>query len=826
MKTKMVSHAAPLDKIMSNSPDSVSTQQLNQGWSIKQRNKNVDVLDDLRDGWSSVTSLPSEIHAELTKSGAIPDFNKGFNEHQVQWIADQEWIYFTTFSHSAEEGFHTDLHLEGLDTYCTVYVNGEKLLEADNMLLPYVVTLPPSLLKSSNSLVLHFRSSREIAKQLEAKYGKKRAGSCNLGDPSRVYVRKAQYHWRWDWGPELMTVGPWRPITLKSYKVVIDELQAFARVSESLESSLEACVTLKGSKESIKSVQFSLRDSREEIIREENVQVPESTSDSSHQISWELGNDKVKLWWPIKYGEQALYTFEAKLIGKNGGLLDIQTQKIGFRRVKLIQEPLEDAEGTTFLFEINGIRIFMGGSNWIPADTVLTNISEKRYKALLQTMVDGNQNMIRVWSGGIYEPQVFYDTCDELGILVWQDMCGFACGVYPAHESYVSQVTAEVTANIKLLCHHPSIVIWCGNNEDYQQVLQWGGISELPARKFYEDIFPSLVSKLTKDDVPYWFGSPYGGSKWYETADQTVGDVHEWHVWCNSPSGEFYQNYDLLAGRFISEFGLPSYPDPRTVEFWLDGAPESQRYPQSPIMAQHCKAGSFERRFANYMNENFRVTGDLESYAYLTQIMQSEGLGWAYRTWRRQWKGPGRQYTAGVLVWQLNDSWPVTSWALVDYFLRKKPAYYTVARELREHTVGIMRKVQKNSDNDRPRQFYEFGAFQNISSTIEIWVTNSTLESVEEATLEVEFYDLQTSTVYHRLSKDIHLLPNQTTEILEINIPNPREPANNRIVARDLTHTVVVNARLSDRHGKIAAYEASNWPEPFKYLQFPDPQLK
>ncbi|KAG8941847.1 hypothetical protein FRC03_003926 [Tulasnella sp. 419] len=524
-----------------------------------------------------------------------------------------------------------------------------------------------------------------------------------------------------------MTVGPWRPITLKSYKVIIDELQAFARVSESLESSLEACVTLKGSKESMKSVQFSLRDSREEIIREENVQVPESTSDSSHQISWELGNDKVKLWWPIKYGEQALYTLDAKLIDKNGGLLDIQTQKIGFRRVKLIQEPLEDAEGTTFLFEINGIRIFMGGSNWIPADTVLTNISEKRYKALLQTMVDGNQNMIRVWSGGIYEPQVFYDTCDELGILVWQDMCGFACGVYPAHESYVSQVTAEVTANIKLLCHHPSIVIWCGNNEDYQQVLQWGGISELPARKFYEDIFPSLVSKLTKDDVPYWFGSPYGGSKWYETADQTVGDVHEWHVWCNSPSGEFYQNYDLLAGRFVSEFGLPSYPDPRTVEFWLDGAPESQRYPQSPIMAQHCKAGSFERRFANYMNENFRMTGDLESYAYLTQIMQSEGLGWAYRAWRRQWKGPGRQYT---------------------------------------------------------------------------------------------------STVYHRLSKDVHLLRNQTTEILEINIPNPREPANNRIVARDLTHTVVVNARLSDRHGKIAAYEASNWPEPFKYLQFPDPQLK
>ncbi|KAG8881418.1 hypothetical protein FRB97_009613 [Tulasnella sp. 331] len=457
---------------------------------------------------------------------------------------------------------------------------------------------------------------------------------------------------------------------------------------------------------------------------------------------------------------------------------------------------------------------------------MLTTITPDRYRKMLEAVVDGNQNMVRVWGGGVYEPGVFYDICDELGIMIWHDFQGFACGVYPAHDSYVNQVKKEAEVNVENLRHHPSIILWCGNNEDYQQIVQWNLKPELPARIFYEHIFPEIVSRCSPG-IPYWPGSPFGGKEWWETEDVTVGDIHEWHVWPIGKGGEYYQNYDLLSGRFVSEFGLPSVPSMKTVEHWLYGADESQRHPQSKSMAQHCRAGSFERRFANYMNENFRMTGDLETYAYSTQLMQAEGLGLAYRSWRREWRGPGRQYNAGALVWQLGDCWPVTSWSLIDYFMRKKPAYYVIARELRPIVVGILRKVEKDRSNDRPRQFYEFGAFRNKSASIEIWASNFTLKSVP-ARLEVSYYDLGSGTFFHIETRDVDLLPNQSTELIaQPLVSPPKSPpstdADGRLLPRvqrvelDRTHTVVVHAKLLSSSGEVIA-RTTNWPEPLKHI--------
>jgi beta-mannosidase len=302
-------------------------------------------------------------------------------------------------------------------------------------------------------------------------------------------------------------------------------------------------------------------------------------------------------------------------------VLDEMKKTTGFRSVKLIQEPLDEPDhygkGTSFLFEINGVRIFIGGSNWIPADNFLTTISDDRYRAWLQLLRDGNQNMVRIWGGGIYEPDIFYDICDELGILVWQDF-QFACGVYPAHPSFLSTVRAEALSNVTRLRSHPSIALFCGNNEDYQMVLQWGDVPHLPAVKIYEEILPEIVSSLTTEpEVPYWRGSPYGGKDW-DTADPTVGDVHQWNVWGGKELP--YQNYDVLGGRFVSEFGMPGMPAWKTIQYWMDGADEKEWYHQSPLIAQHCRAGLFERRFSIPMNENFRVTEDLETCVLLRSI--------------------------------------------------------------------------------------------------------------------------------------------------------------------------------------------------------------
>ncbi|KAH9891930.1 glycoside hydrolase [Cubamyces lactineus] len=815
------------------------TISLDRGWHWKERDTSIALVNDeiqLKTGalsskdWSPATSFPSEIHVELVKAKRIPDPFVGFNEHAVQWVGEREWLYLTRFgvrSEDRDKKSHT-LVFEGLDTTCDVYLNGAQILVADNMFRTYTVSVPSQTLKNSgNELLLHFRSAKLVAKALEKHFGRVRAGSTNLGDSSRVYVRKAQYCWRWYWGPELMTCGPYRPIKLISYNVRIDSVHARARVSPApeLAPSLVVDATLSGDLSLFHTVAIMLRDRTGGLLRMEQVALAGDVNRTSAQefqgiVNWSLG-DIVKLWWPVGYGTQELYDVEVSILDKNGVALDVHTQRIGFRRVELIQEPLQKADrhgkGTTFLFAVNGVRMFMGGSNWIPAHNFLTELRPEDYRAWLTLMRDGNQNMVRLWGGGVYEPDCFYDICDELGILVWQDF-QFACGVYPAHEQFVENVRLEAEDNVRRLRRHPSIALFCGNNEDYQQVLQWGDVSDLPARLIYEDVLPSVVSQLCDPPVPYHPGSPYGGQGW-DTSDPTVGDIHQWDIWAGKERP--WQEYAFRNGRFVSEFGMPSFPDVKTVDNWLDGDVK-ERWAQSKLMAQHNRAGSHERRFAIAMNENLRLTSDLETHIYNTQIMQSEAVSLAYRAWRREWRGRGKEYTAGALIWQLNDCWPVVSWSIVDFFRRPKPAYYTIARELKPISVGILRTVIQNRDNDRPKQFYEFGAFRSVSATLEVWGANSTLDA-RTVRLELRCFDLLSAWT-HTEVLDAILLPNKSTELLSIPCPCPPLPEGEPHAVTP-SHSVVVGARLVSRETGEVLARYTDWPQPFRHVDFPDPAL-
>ncbi|KAH7913372.1 glycoside hydrolase family 2 protein [Hygrophoropsis aurantiaca] len=807
------------------------TLPLDKNWWWKQRESSKPVLDELGyDAWSPTKAFPSEIHVELLKAGKIPDPYLGFNEHKVQGIAEQEWLYKTSFDCQILANTDSVLEFQGLDTFCDVYLNGTKILESDNQFRTYVVSVSPS--KGNNTMLLHFKPAKLIAKSLEAQFGAVRAGSANLGDPSRVYVRKAQYDWRWDWGPELMTVGPYRSISLISYSTRITDFYARAYLSNEINApkkSLEVDVSLQGL--AGKSIKITLSDVQGKTLRSEEVTLgsgtsnddDKSTTDFKSVVSWTFDEQSgIQSWWPVGYGRQTLYNVEVALLGDDSQIIDTKPQRVGFRSVRLVQEALKEPDmhgtGTNFLFEVNGVRMFIGGSNWIPADNFLTTIDDERYREWLTLLRDGNQNMVRLWGGGVYEPDVFYDICDELGILVWQDF-QFACGVYPAHDSFLESVRKEAVDNVKRLRHHPSMALFCGNNEDYQQVLQWGGITDLPARKIYEELLPSIVSKLTSPEIPYHRGSPYGGKGW-DTTDPTIGDIHQWDVWAGKEKA--YQDYDIMGGRFVSEFGIPSFPDMRTVEYWLTGVGPEQRYSQSKIMAQHTRAGAFEHRFAVVMNDNFRLTSDLETHVYNTQIMQSEAVSFAYQAWRRAWRGPGKEYTAGALVWQLNDCWPVTSWAIADYFRRPKPVYFSIARQLKPITVNIFRTVTKNKTNDRPRQFYEFGAFQSIDAKIEIWGTNSTLQT-RQAQLELQCVDLESDWRYTE-THQVSLLPNQSTELLSIPCPSP--PHNDTSNPDATTsYSVVVAARLLCLQTGDVLSRFSDWPQPFRFLRFPDPAL-
>lgn len=532
--------------------------------------------------------------------------------------------------------------------------------------------------------------------------------------------------------------------------------------------------------------------------------------------------DQPKLWYPARYGKQPLYQLTATLFNDNVEAHST-SKRLGLRKAKLIQRPLQDQPGTTFFFEINNIPIFCGGSNWIPADSFIPRVLRERYYDWVKLVAEGNQNMIRVWGGGIYEEQALYDACDELGILVWQDFM-FACGNYPAFPSILDLIKREAEDNVKLLRHHPSIVIWAGNNEDYQyaedehltydyankDAESWLQ-TDFPARYIYENILADVCKALIPHTY-YHYGSPWGGGK--DTHDPTVGDIHQWNVWHGTQ--EKYQNFDKLTGRFVSEFGMQAFPCARTIDAYLPkGSKDPERYAQSSTIDHHNKAAGHERRLALYLAENLRYSPEpLEGYIYATQLMQAECLSSAYRLWKRQWKGPGKEYCGGALVWQMNDCWPVTSWSIVDHYLRPQLAYFAVKRELRSLTCGMIRRV-----HETPRDKYTRVHIKR-EVRLELWGCNLFLEDL---LVDVVVKAWNVVTGAETYSETIHesflLRQNRSTEVAEFRVPvrtwtSDQEEENRTAVAAYL------NDSASGR--QLARYV--NWPEPLKYVHLQRPK--
>lgn len=608
----------------------------------------------------------------------------------------------------------------------------------------------------------------------------------------------------------LMTCGPWRPINLEIYEARISDLYFTTNIDQSLvRAEIMVGVDIEGPASLVK-VTVSLNGNP---VAEETLSVVNGHAMTTFPL------DKPELWYPIRYGKQPLYTITANIISASPAVQTIHTvsKKCGLRRVELIQRPLIDQPGKTFFFQINNIPIWCGGSDWIPADSFIPRISKEKYYNWIKLVAEGDQYMIRVWGGGIYEEQVFYDTCDELGILVWQDFM-FGCGNYPAYPEILDLIRREAEDNVKALRHHPSIVIWAGNNEDYQYQEQEGLTydfdnkdpeswlkTDFPARYIYEKVLSDVCSTLIPTTA-YHFGSPWGGG--VASTDPTIGDIHQWNVWHGTQ--EKYQDFDKLVGRFVSEFGMEAFPNTRTIDSFLPrGKEDPDRYPQSSTMDFHNKATGHERRIALYLVENFRYAPEpLEQFIYCTQLMQAECLASAYRLWKRQWKGPGREYCGGALVWQTNDCWPVTSWSIVDYYLRPKLAYYTVKREMAPLTCGI-----KRQRTAIPKDRYT-SAYITRTTTIEIWGSNLTLN---DATVDVvlKAWDVITGReTYCATLKTAFLLPqNQSTEMADLKLPVGDAEDEDRTV-------VAVYFWQSGR--QVARYV--NWPEPLKYVHLQAPK--
>ncbi|KAJ7904470.1 glycoside hydrolase family 2 protein [Mycena olivaceomarginata] len=766
--------------------------RLLQDWSFTQLGGG----EGTKDGeWLAVSQFPTTVHVELLKLKRIPDPFLGLAE----W--DSRWAFKTQFSVTEDELKYpnADLVFEGIDTFASVLLNGNEILKTNNQFVSYRVSAKPHLKVGTNELMLNFDSAYAVGREIEKKHGK-----LNLwnGDSSRLH---AQYNYGWDWGPVLMTTGPWKPVSFHCYENRIFDLDVRTQVSESLDVKLTAKFSFE-KKKGFASFVLHKPDGSEEVSAPKM-----ATDDGVSELTFDFPSGHLQLWYPVSQGEQPLYTVE------DGNVLDKRTQKIGVRRARVVQEKLIDQDGLSFFFEVNNVRLFCGGSNWIPADSFLTTVTPERYRAWLELLVKGNQNMIRVWGGGIYEADVFYDICDGKyqypPFLVWQDFM-FGCGQYPGYESFLNSVKTEAEQNVSTvaapsLCDYQlaeSVNLELDYSDEKSDYLK----TNFPARHIYERLLPAVVEEFSPD-IFYHRGSPYSGQGKVST-DKAYGDLHQWNVWHGTQ--EPWHNWDILAGRFVSEFGIYSVPNIRTVDYWLDGD-KSERYPQSRINNNHNKADGFERRIELYLVENFKHSFEMESYVYYTQIMQAETLAAAYRLWRRNWAGKGREYTAGALVWQINDCWPVTSWAIVDYFLRPKPAYFTIARELRPYTVGMTRKDKQVFPDDLSSA--EF----TIETVLEVWGTNGTLVD-KQATIEVTSFDLHSDCWRDKWSKEIVLKANSSTEIHKGAIAGqPIRTKNSQI-----PKTIIVSAKLVDENGEVLA-RYSNWPEPFKFINFPaDTEVK
>jgi len=616
-------------------------------------------------------SVPGGVHTDLLALGQIPDPFVADNELKVMWVAETDWEYRHTFSAGkallAEP--NVTLVCDGLDTLADVYINGTYLGHADNMFRQWEWEVKDLLKPGENEIRIFFGSPVRfiIAKQAQLPL---QGGGDIPGGP---HLRKAPCHWGWDWGPKLPPIGVWKDIRLEGFSARLEDVhlrQQFeedgsvtvtADVSAESDSSAELTASLKitspdGSTLSVEEALFSIY-----------------SDDLEQSGALEVKIENPQLWWPNGYGAQPLYEVEVTL--KEGQtVLDQRSYKIGLRVIELRQEP--DQWGKEFTFYVNGVRLFAKGADWIPTDSLPTRITEGMLEGLLKSAVDANMNMLRIWGGGYYPEDMFYDLCDRYGILLWQDFM-FACGIYPADADFFENVQIEAVENVRRLRHHAALALWCGNNEMEQGWCDWGwNKPEDPLNQRlkdgYDRMFHHMLPELLEvedPDHPYWPSSASANTPFEGANNQVQGDCHYWDVWHGRKP---FTAYRTQFPRFMSEFGFQALPPLKTIATYAEPADWNMT---SYIMEHHQRSGSGNGLMIAQMTDTFRMPKDFPALVYLSLLLQAEGIRYGVEHWRRN-----RNRVSGTLIWQLNDCWPVASWASLDYFGRWKALHYAAKR--------------------------------------------------------------------------------------------------------------------------------------------------
>ena len=650
------------------SQNPLTSRVLDQNWSFKAREDS---------SWLRA-SVPGTIHTDLMANGIIEDPYYRLNERKIQWVDKKDWVYQCSFELSPDEfeRQHHELKFEGLDTYASVYVNDSLVLQSSNMHRSYSVDVKEYLIEGSNTLRILLESP--IKKGLElydaldytipvSANDQAETGEVPGGKRVNVFTRKAAYHYGWDWGPRLVTSGIWRPITLLSWDDFrISELLlsqqlngdvAAVMAQIEIESSIEnanAILELQLDGEPLSSSKLRLHKGKQEF------KLP-------------IKIDRPELWWPNGLGKQHLYNIEVKIQRKE--LSSTVNQYIGIRKIELVAD--STLSQPNFYFKVNGTPTFAKGVNYIPQDLFLPRVSTKDYERILQAAADANMNMIRVWGGGVYEDDRFYELCDSLGLMVWQDFM-FACAMYPGDTDFLENVKQEAIDNVKRLSHHPSMALWCGNNEVLAAWKRWGweqtAIEEQSpeiAQKIWQHydtlfhhILPEVVAAHHRG-IDYWASSPSAAEGIPE--EYTHGDTHYWGVWWGK---EPFKNFNTKISSFMSEYGFQSFPE---YSSFLRFAEKQDRDMYSEVMKSHQRSSIGNATIEEYLKRSHRKPIGFEELLYMSQLLQADGIQTAIEAHRRN-----KAKCMGSLYWQLNDCWPGASWSSIDYYGKWKALHYKV----------------------------------------------------------------------------------------------------------------------------------------------------
>lgn len=648
------------------SNDNSEVVVLNTGWEFSQAGTEL---------WRPA-QVPGTVHQDLINHKQLPDPFYGINEQKIQWVENEDWEYRTAFIVTPEQLKRDDAQLvfEGLDTYADVYLNGALLLKADNMFVGYTIPVKSQLRIGENLLHIYFHSPiRQTLPQYNSNGFNYPADNDHHDKHLSIFSRKAPYSYGWDWGIRMVTSGIWRPVTIRFYDAAsisdyhIKQLALTDQLAN-LSNELEINNILPRPLQAEVRINTSFEGSAEKSI--------------SQAITLQPGINHVSIpsevaspvrWMPNGWGKPALYDFSAQIIVEDKVVAE-QSHRIGLRTVRLVNE--KDKDGESFYFEVNGVPMFAKGANYIPQDALLTNVTTERYQTLFRDIREANMNVIRVWGGGTYEDDRFYDLADENGILVWQDFM-FACTPYPSDPTFLKRVEAEACYNIRRLRNHASLAMWCGNNEILEALKYWGFDKNFPPEiyqemfrgydKLFHQLLPAKVKELDADRF-YIHSSPYFAN-WGRPESWGIGDSHNWEVWYGQKT---FESLDTDLPRFMSEFGFQSFPEMKTISTFA--APEDYQI-ESEVMNAHQKSSIGNALICTYMERDYIIPEKFKDFVYVGLVLQGQGMRHGLEAHRRN-----RSYCMGTLYWQLNDSWPVVSWSSIDYYGNWKALHYQAKR--------------------------------------------------------------------------------------------------------------------------------------------------